>query len=68
MIRLMIILTVTLSSHFSAFGFKFKTGFHVTVHYLSLATCRGEWLLRMIPSVCYLKLFKNAHGITSNIN
>ena len=61
----MIILTVTISSDFSAFGFKFKTGFHVTVHYLSLATCWGEWLLRMIPSAY---LFKNAHGITSNIN
>ena len=65
MIRSMIILTVTLSSNFSAFGFKFKTGLHVTVHYLSLATCWGKWLLRMIPSAC---LFKNTHGIISNIN
>ena len=41
MIRSMIILTVTLSSNFSAFGFKFKVGFHVTVHYLPLAL--AEW-------------------------
>ena len=52
MIRSMIILTAILSSKLSAFSFKFKTGFHVKVYHLSLATCKGEWLLRMIPSVC----------------
>ena len=39
MMRSVIILTVTLSSDFSAFGVKFKTEFHVTVHCLSLANC-----------------------------
>ena len=61
MIRLMIILTGLLSSNFSYFGFKFKTGFtsqFTTYHF----TCRGEWLLRMILSVC---LFYNTHGIVS---
>ena len=60
MIRSMIILTVILSSSFSTFGSKLKTGKHVTSYYSSLVTCRGEWLLWMIPLVC---LFKNAHGI-----
>ena len=58
LVRNYILLSVT-------FGFKFKTGLHVTIYYLSLTTCRGKWLLRMIPSVF---LFKIAHGITSNIN
>ena len=38
---------------------------HNLPHHLSLATCRGEQLLRMIPSVCF---FKNVYGIISNIN
>ena len=65
MIRSIIILTGILSSNFAAFGFKFKTGFHVTIYYLSLATSQGERLLRIIPSVY---LFKDPHGITNNIN
>ena len=60
-----IILNVIFPSYFSTFGFKFKTGLHVTSYYLSLAPFRGEWLLRMIFSVC---LFKNAQEIISNIN
>ena len=45
-------------SNFSALGFKFKTGFHVTIYHLSLVTVWGEWLLRMIPEVC---LFTNVY-------
>ena len=60
MIRSLIILTVIPSSNFSALGFKFKTRINVTIYDLSLATCRGEYLLRMILSVF---LFKNAHEI-----
>ena len=56
----MIILIVILSSNFSALAFKFKAGLHVTIYHLSLATCRGEWLLRMISSV---RLFEKADGI-----
>ena len=36
MIRSMIILTVILSSNFPVFGFKFKTGLHITIYYLSV--------------------------------
>ena len=32
----MIILTVILSSNFPVFGFKFKTGLHITIYYLSV--------------------------------
>ena len=60
MIRSMIILSVILYSNFSTLGFKFETELHLKIYRLSLATYQGEWLLRMIPSVC---LFKNAHGI-----
>ena len=60
-----IILNVIFPSNFSTFGFKFKTGLHVTIYYLSFAPFRDEWLLRMIFSVC---LFKNAQEIISNIN
>ena len=40
--------------------FKLKTGLRIMLYHLSLATCRGEWLLRMIPSAC---LFRNVHEI-----
>ena len=58
-IRSAIILIVIFSLNSSVLGFKFKTGLHVAIYHLSLATYRGEWLLRMILSVC---LFKNAYG------
>ena len=56
----MIILTFTRCSNHSALNFKFTTGFHVTIYHLSLATVRGEWLLKMILEVC---LFTNVHEI-----
>ena len=60
----MIIVTVTFSSNFSAFGFKFKTGFtsQFTTYHLPLAEENDcwEWFLQPV----YLK---NAHGITSNM-
>ena len=65
MISSLIILTVIPSSNFSALGFKFKTGLHVKFCYLPLATCSGEQLLRMIPSVFS---FKNAHEINQQQN
>ena len=60
MIHSMIILTFILCSNLSVLGFKFKAGLHVMLYHLSLASCRGEWLLRMIPLVC---LFTNVHWI-----
>ena len=42
---------------------KFKTGLHVIINHLSLDSVRGEWFLRMIPSVC---LFRNVHGINQH--
>ena len=65
MICSMIILTFILCSNFSTLCFKFKTGLHVKIYHSSLATCRREWLLRMIPSVC---LFTNVHGVQQQQN
>ena len=60
MIRSVINLTFILFSNLSALGFKFRTDLLIILYHLSLATCRGEWLLRMIPSVY---LFPNIYGI-----
>ena len=60
MIRSMIFLVFIFCSNLSALGFKFKTGLHVILYQLSVPTCRGEQLLRMIPSFC---LFTNVHEI-----
>ena len=65
MICSMIILIFILCSNFSTLCFKFKTGLHVKIYHSSLATCRREWLLRMIPSVC---LFTNVHGVQQQQN
>ena len=58
----MIILAFTRCSNHSALGFKFKTGFYLTIYYFSLATVRGDWLLKMILDVC---LFTNVHEINN---
>ena len=54
----MITLTFTPCSNHSALSFKFTAGFTITIYHFSLATVRGEWLLRMILEV----------KSTSNIN
>ena len=45
-------------------GFKFKTGLLAIIYHLSLVTCRGGLLLRIVPSVC---LFTNVHGINQKL-
>ena len=41
----------------------FKTGLHIIICHLSVAIVRGEWLLRMISSVC---LFTNVNRINQH--
>ena len=64
MILSMVILTFILIQT-SRSRFKIQNRAHVIIYQLSLATVRGEGLLKFIPSVC---LFTNVHGINNQYN